>query len=160
MGLKIGDKAPGFTLKQKTADGLKDVSLSDFQGKKNVVILFFPLVYTSVCTDEMCSVSQGLADYEGLNAQVLGISVDSPFAQEAWAKANNITAPLLSDFNKEVSAAYGSQFEALIGFKGVAKRSAFVVDKAGVVRFASVSDDPKVVPDFDAIKACLKSLGA
>ncbi len=159
MSLKTGDKAPGFTLKQKTADGLKDVSLSDYLGKKNVVILFFPLVYTSVCTTEMCSVSQGLSDYEGLNAQVLSISVDSPFAQEAWAKANNITAPLLSDFNKEVSAAYGSQYADLLGFKGVAKRSAFVVDKAGVVRFVSVSDDAKVVPDFDAIKTCLKTLG-
>jgi peroxiredoxin len=126
--------------------------------KKNVVILFFPLAYTGVCTDEMCSVSGGLADYDALDAQVLGISVDSPFAQEAWAKENDITIPLLSDFNKEVSAAYGSQFEDLIGFKGVAKRSAFVVDKSGVVRFASVSDDPTELPDFDAIKACLQAL--
>ena len=156
MNLKIGDKAPGFSLKRKTAEGLQDVSLSDYQGKKNVVVLFFPLAYTSVCTDEMCSVSQGLSEYEGLNAQVLGISVDSPFAQEAWAKANNITIPLLSDFNKDVSAAYGSQYEDLLGFKGVAKRSAFVIDKDGVVRYASISDDPKVVPDFNAIKACLK----
>jgi len=112
-----------------------------------------------VCTDELCSVSQGLDAYDNLNAQVLGISVDSPFAQEAWANANDITMPLLSDFNKEVSAAYGSQFEDLLGFKGVAKRSAFVVDKNGVVQFASVSDDPQVVPDFDAIKACLEGLG-
>lgn len=156
MGLTIGQKAPGFSLKRKTAEGLQDVSLGDYQGKKNVVLLFFPLAYTSVCTDEMCSVSQGLSEYEGLNAQVLGISVDSPFAQEAWAKANNITIPLLSDFNKEVSAAYGSQYAELLGFKGVAKRSAFVIDKGGVVRYASVSDDPKVVPDFSAIKACLK----
>lgn len=156
MGLKVGDKAPGFTLKRKTADGLKDVSLSDYLGKQNVVLLFFPLAYTSVCTDEMCSVSQGLSEYENLNAQVLGISVDSPFAQEAWAKANSITIPLLSDFNKEVSAAYGSQYPELLGFKGVAKRSAFVIDKSGAVRYASVSDDPKVVPDFNAIKASLK----
>ena len=158
MSINVGDVAPDFTLKSKSGDDLNDISLSDYKGQKNVVILFVPLAYTSVCTDELCSVSGGLGDYDALDAQVLGISVDSPFAQEAWAKDAGISIPLLSDFNKEVSAAYGSQFEDLIGFKGVAKRSAFVVDKGGVVRFASVSDDPGVVPDFDAIKACLKEL--
>lgn len=158
MGITVGDQAPDFTLKSKSGDDMNDISLSDYRDEKNVVILFFPLAYTGVCTDEMCSVSGGLADYDALDAQVLGISVDSPFAQEAWAKENEITVPLLSDFNKEVSAAYGSQFEDLIGFKGVAKRSAFVVDKSGVVRFASVSDDPTELPDFDAIKACLQAL--
>ncbi len=157
MDISVGDRAPDFTLKSKSGD-MNDISLSDYRDEKNVVILFFPLAYTDVCTDEMCSVSGGLADYDALDAQVLGISVDSPFAQEAWAKENDITIPLLSDFNKEVSAAYGSQFEDLIGFKGVAKRSAFVVDKSGVVRFASVSDDPTELPDFDAIKACLQAL--
>lgn len=158
MGITVGDQAPDFTLKSKSGDDMNDISLSDYRDQKNVVILFFPLAYTGVCTDEMCSVSGGLADYDALDAQVLGISVDSPFAQEAWAKENDITVPLLSDFNREVSAAYGSQFEDLIGFKGVAKRSAFVVDKTGVVRFASVSDDPTELPDFDAIKACLQAL--
>ena len=158
MGITVGDQAPDFTLKSKSGDDMNDISLSDYRDSKNVVILFFPLAYTGVCTDEMCSVSGGLADYDALDAQVLGISVDSPFSQEAWAKENDITIPLLSDFNKEVSAAYGSQFEDLIGFKGVAKRSAFVVDKSGVVRFASVSDDPTELPDFDAIKACLQAL--
>ena len=89
---------------------------------------------------------------------MLGISVDSPFSLKAWAEKEGITIPLLSDFNKEVSAAYGAQFEDLLGFKGVAKRSAFVVDGAGVVRYASVSDDPKQLPDFEAIKACLQTL--
>ena len=158
MGINVGDQAPDFTLKSKSGDDMNDISLSDYRDSKNVVILFFPLAYTGVCTEEMCSVSGGLADYDALDAQVLGISVDSPFAQEAWAKENDITIPLLSDFNKEVSAAYGSQFEDLLGFKGVAKRSAFVVDKSGVVRFASVSDDPTELPDFDAIKACLQAL--
>ena len=157
MSITVGNRAPDFTLKSKSGD-MEDISLSDYRDKKNVVILFFPLAYTGVCTDEMCSVSGGLADYDALDAQVLGISVDSPFAQEAWAEKEGITIPLLSDFNKEVSAAYGSQFEDLIGFKGVAKRSAFVVDKSGVVRFASVSDDPTELPDFDAIKACLQAL--
>ena len=158
MSITVGDRAPDFTLKSKSGDDMNDISLSDYRDEKNVVILFFPLAYTGVCTDEMCSVSSGLADYEALDAQVLGISVDSPFAQEAWAEKEGITIPLLSDFNKEVSAAYGSQFEDLIGFKGVAKRSAFVVDKSGVVRFASVSDDPTELPNFDAIKACLQAL--
>lgn len=158
MGITVGDQAPDFTLKSKSGDDINDISLSDYRDEKNVVILFFPLAYTGVCTDEMCSVSAGLADYDALDAQVLGISVDSPFAQEAWAEKEGITIPLLSDFNKEVSAAYGSQFEDLIGFKGVAKRSAFVVDKSGVVRFASVSDDPTELPNFDAIKACLQAL--
>lgn len=158
MGITVGDQAPDFTLKSKSGDDMNDISLSDYRDEKNVVILFFPLAYTGVCTDEMCSVSAGLADYDALNAQVLGISVDSPFAQDAWAEKEGITIPLLSDFNKEVSAAYGSQFEDLIGFKGVAKRSAFVVDKSGVVRFASVSDDPTELPNFDAIKACLQAL--
>ncbi len=157
MSITVGNCAPDFTLKSKSGD-MEDISLSDYRDEKNVVILFFPLAYTGVCTDEMCSVSGGLADYDALDAQVLGISVDSPFAQEAWAEKEGITIPLLSDFNKEVSAAYGSQFEDLIGFKGVAKRSAFVVDKSGVVRFASVSDDPTELPDFDAIKACLQAL--
>ena len=157
MSITVGNRAPDFTLKSKSGD-MEDISLSDYRDEKNVVILFFPLAYTGVCTDEMCSVSGGLADYDALDAQVLGISVDSTFAQEAWAEKEGITIPLLSDFNKEVSAAYGSQFEDLIGFKGVAKRSAFVVDKSGVVRFASVSDDPTELPDFDAIKACLQAL--
>ena len=158
MGITVGDQAPDFTLKSKSGDDLKEISLTDYKGRKNVVILFFPLAYTDVCTDEMCSVSGGLTDYDALDAQVLGISVDSPFAQAAWARKNGIAIPLLSDFNKEVSAAYGAQFEELIGLRGVAKRSAFVIDKTGTVRFASVSDDPTVLPDFDAIKARLKAL--
>ena len=87
-----------------------------------------------------------------------GISVDSPFSLQAWAAKEGISLTLLSDFNKEVSAAYGAQYEDLLGFKGVAKRSAFVVDGDGVVRYASISDDPKVLPDFQAVKACLQSL--
>ena len=157
MAIAVGDQAPGFTLKRKAGD-LIDVSLADYKGKKNVVLLFVPLAFTSVCTDELCSVSGGLNDYEGLDAEVLGISVDSPFTQEAWADANDIKVALLSDFNKDVCRAYGCMYEDLLGFKGVAKRSAFVIDKEGVVRFVSISDDAAVVPDFGAIKSCLSSL--
>lgn len=158
MGINVGDQAPDFTLTSKRGD-LEDVALSSFRGNRNVVLLFFPLAYTSVCTDEMCSVSGGLSEYDNLNAQVLAISVDSPFAQEAWADQNNISIPLLSDFNKEVSAAYGAQYQDLLGFRGVAKRAAFVVDKEGVVRYAEVSEDATVLPDFDAVKRCLSAIG-
>ena len=158
MSVRVGNKAPDFTLKTKNDEGIVDVSLSSFQGKQNVVLLFFPLAYTGVCTEEMCMVRDGIGDYQSLNAQVLGISVDSPFAQEAWAKSENLNFPLLSDFNKEVCSAYGSQYEDLLGFKGVSKRSAFVIDKAGVIHYASISDDAKKIPDFNAIKACLESL--
>ncbi|MDP6701216.1 MAG: redoxin domain-containing protein [Candidatus Latescibacteria bacterium] len=154
MATQVGESAPAFALKNTD---LEEVSLADFSGRK-VVLLFVPLAFTGVCTQEFCDISAGIDAYDDLGAQVLGISVDSPFSLKAWAEKEGITIPLLSDFNKEVSAAYGAQFEDLLGFKGVAKRSAFVVDGAGVVRYASVSDDPKQLPDFEAIKACLQSL--
>jgi peroxiredoxin len=123
MALAPGTKAPDFTLKQKTANGLADVTLSANYGERATVLLFFPLAFTSVCTDEMCSVSQGISEYEALNAAVYALSVDSPFAQEAWAKASGITIPVLSDFNKSVAAAYDVLYPDLLGFQGVAKRS-------------------------------------
>jgi peroxiredoxin len=154
MALQVGDSAPKFTLKNTD---LEDVSL-DAQLDQNVVILFVPLAFTGVCTAELCDISQGINAYEELGARVLGISVDSPFALKNWAEKEGINIPLLSDFNREVSAAYGAQYEELLGLKGVAKRSAFVIDKGGVVRYASVSDDAKVLPDFEAVKACLQDL--
>lgn len=157
MALATGTPAPDFTLKQKTANGLVDVTLSANFGQRATVLLFFPLAFTGVCTEEMCSVSQGLAEYEAFNAAVYAISVDSPFAQEAWAKANGITIPVLSDFNKSVSAAYDVLYAELLGFHGVAKRSAFVISKDGTVIYSESSDDPKVLPDFAAIKEALKS---
>lgn len=157
MALSTGSQAPDFTLKHKNAEGLHDVTLSEHFGKKKVVLFFFPLAYTSVCTQEMCDLSQGLPAYEEVNAAVYGISVDSPFSQEAWAQKENISIPLLSDFNKDVAAAYDVLFEELLGFKGVAKRSAFVVDEAGKVLYSESSDDPKQLPDFDAIKQALSA---
>ena len=154
MALQVGDKAPDFTL--KNAD-MEEVSLRA-QLDQNVVLLFVPLAFTSVCTAELCDISQGLNGYEKLGARVFGLSVDSPFSLKNWAEKEGIEIPLLSDFNKEVSAAYGAQYDELIGLKGVAKRSAFVIDKWGIVRYASVSDDAKVLPDFAAIKSCLEGL--
>ena len=156
MAIATGTKAPDFTLKSKNEEGLADVALSDNFGKSSTVLLFFPLAFTSVCQDELCSIRDSLADYEGLNAQVYGISVDSPFSQVAFAQANGgFKFPLLSDFNKDVSAAYDVLFEYLLGFKGVSKRSAFVIDKDGTVVYSESSDDPKQLPDFEAIKAAL-----
>ncbi len=155
MALAKGTQAPAFTLKHKTPAGLEDVSLADNLGKRKTVLLFFPLAFTSVCMDEMCSVNQSLDDYSSLNAQVYGISVDSPFAQEKMAEVDGLKFPLLSDFNKEVAAAYDVLFDELIGLKGVAKRAAFVIDEAGTIIYAESSDDPKQLPDFAAIKASL-----
>jgi len=157
MALAPGTSAPTFTLKRKTADGLADVSPLSHDGSRQVVLLFFPLAFTSVCTDEMCSVSQGIDAYAGLNADVYAISVDSPFAQEAWAAQNGITIPVLSDFNKTVARDYDVLYPDLLGFEGVAKRAAFVINSQGVVTYSESNDDPKVLPDFDAIKAALAS---
>jgi peroxiredoxin len=157
MALQPGTKAPAFSLKTKTADGLKDVALADTTGKQQTVLLFIPFAFTSVCTHELCSVSAGLEAYSGVNAAVYGISVDSPFAQEGWAKANGITIPLLSDFNKDVAKAYDVLYGDLLGFKGVAKRSAFVIGTDGVIKFSWSSDNPKDLPDFAAIQTALKS---
>jgi peroxiredoxin len=155
MALTIGSKAPDFTLNTKTADGLKEVTLSDNFGKKKTVLLFFPFAFTSVCQNEMCSISAGMDEYEKLDAAVYGVSVDSPFAQEGWAKANKISVTLLSDFNKEVATAYDVLYADLLGLKGVAKRSAFVVDKDGTVAYSWSSEDPHDLPPFDEVKAAL-----
>lgn len=155
MALAKNTKAPDFTLKTKNADGLQEVTLGENFGKKKTVLLFFPLAFTSVCMDEMCTVNSGLQAFKDLNAQVYGISVDSPFSQEKMALVDNLQFPLLSDFNKEVSAAYDVLYEDLLGLKGVAKRSAFVIDQNGTIIYSESSEDPKVLPDFEAIKAAL-----
>ncbi len=156
MAISIGVEAPDFTLQTKNAEGLKDVVLSSFKGQSNVVLLFFPFAFTGVCTEETSSVRDDLSSYEELDAQVLGISVDSPFAQEAMALKEGLNFPLVSDFNKNASKAYDVLYEDFIGFEGVSKRSAFVVSKDGVITFAWSSDDPKQLPDFEAIKDALR----
>lgn len=156
MAIAKGVKAPDFTLKTKNDSGLADVTLSHNFGKRATVLLFFPLAFTGVCQSELCSIRDSLADYSGLDAQVYGISVDSPFAQEAFAKANGFNFPLLSDFNKEASKAYDVLFADLLGLKGVSKRSAFVIGKDGKVAYAESSDDPKKLPNFEAVKAALR----
>jgi peroxiredoxin len=155
MPIAAGSKAPDFTLKTKTAEGLKDIKLSDNFGKTQTVLLFFPLAYTSVCTAELCDVSNGLAGYEASGASVIGISVDSPFAQEAWAKASNIKITLVSDLNKDPTKAYGVLFPGLAGIGDTSARAAFVIGKDGVIKYAEQTATPKDLPNFDAIKAAL-----
>ncbi len=155
MALDKGTTAPDVTLKTKTAEGLQDVHLSENFGKRKTVLLFFPFAFSDPCTKEMCGVNESFADYEKLGAAVYGVSVDTPFALEAFAQKNGIKFPLLSDFNREASRAYDVLFEDVLGFRHVAKRSAFVIDTDGRIAFSSSSDDPKQFPDFEGVKAAL-----
>jgi len=164
MAVKIGDKAPDFNLTTKTAEGLKKVKLSDNFGRKNTLLLFVPMAFTGVCTKELCDVSQGLNAYAELNAVVYGISGDNPFAQEAWAQKERISVTLLADYDHSVARAYGVAYDSFLpeknlGQSGVPKRSAFVVDKQGVVRYAWSSDNPANLPNFEEIKSVLARLG-
>lgn len=158
--LATGTTAPDFALSSKNADGLNLLKLSDHQGK-NVVLLFFPMAYTSVCTDEFCAVSKELSDFAG--ATVIGISGDNPFAQEAWAQKEGISVTLASDYDHKVAQDYGIAYEQFapqlnLPMGGVAKRSAFVVDKSGSIQYAESHDDPRKLPNFAAIKAKLAEL--
>src|SRR6266404_4967110 len=133
MAISIGSKAPDFELSAKTAEGPKKLKLSSNYGKKNTLLLFFPMAFTGVCTKEMCEISQGLNAYTSLNAEVLGVSGDNPFAQAAWSEKEKITVPLLSDYEHKVAQAYGIAYDSFLpqknlGMGGVPKRSAFVID--------------------------------
>jgi len=152
MSVKVGDKAPSFTLH---ASDKSEVSLEGYRGK-NVVLLFFPLAFTGVCTTELCTMRDDIANYNGLDAQILAVSVDSLFTLDKFKQEQNLNFPLLSDFNREVSRAYGSLYEEFVlGMRGVSKRSAFVIDKEGVVKYAEVLESAGDLPNFDAIKAAL-----
>ena len=158
MPIAVGSKAPDFSLKSKQASGIVDVKLSNNLGKKNTVVLFFPLAFTSVCTKEMCDLTAGLNAYQSLGADVIAISVDSPFAQEAWAQKEKIGITLASDLNKTTAKAYGVLLDDLGGFGSVSARAAFVVDKAGVVQYSEQTPTPKELPNFEAVKAALAKL--
>jgi len=158
MALTVGSKAPDFTLKSKQASGLVDLKLSNNFGKKNTVLLFFPAAFTSVCTKEMCDITAGLGAYAGLNADVIAISVDTPFSQEAWAQKEKITIPLASDLNKEVTRKYDVLFPMLAGVGDTAARAAFVIDKEGVIQYSEQTPTPKDLPNFDKVKETLGRL--
>lgn len=155
MAVTVGEKAPTFKLR---ASDTSEVSLGDYQGK-NVVLLFFPLAFTGVCTEELCSMRDDIGTYEGLDAQILAVSVDSPFTLAEFKKQQQYNFPLLSDFNKEVSRAYGALYEDFVlEMKGVAKRSAFVIDKEGNVRYSEVLESAGDLPNFSAVKETLSKL--
>lgn len=158
MAISVGTKAPDFSLKSKQASGLVDIKLSDNFGKKNTVLLFFPAAFTGVCTQELCDISSGFDAYKSLNADVVGISVDTPFAQEAWAKQEKITIPLASDLNKEVIKKYDVVFPMLAGVGDTAARAAVVIDKSGVVQYSEQTPTPKDLPNFTKVKEALVKL--
>lgn len=154
MTLKTGDPAPDFTL---TDTNKQPVTLS--QLKENVVLLFFPFAFTSTCTRELCGVRDDIAQYQHLNAKVYGISVDSVFTLIKYKEDQQLNFDLLCDFNKEVSAAYGTMYDSFsFGMQGVSKRSAFVIDKEGVIRYAEVLENAGEIPDLEAVKATLAAL--
>lgn len=155
MSLKAGDKAPNFKLYNSEKE---EVSLDSFLGR-NVVLLFFPQSFTGVCTKELCNTRDDIAFYQNIDAEMLAISVDSVFTLGKFKEDQNLNFPMLSDFNKEVSRAYEALYEDwVLNMKGVSKRSAFVIDKTGVIRYAEVLDNPGEMPNFDAVKKTLESL--
>lgn len=162
MAIAVGTKAPDFTLKSKQASGLVNVKLSDNFGKKNTVLLFFPAAFTGVCTKELCDITAGLGQYASLNADVIGISVDGPFAQEAWAQKEKIGITLASDLNKTAAKAYGVLVDDLggliPGFGSTSARAAFVIDKNGVVQYSEQTATVKDLPNFEAVKGALSKL--
>lgn len=152
MSVKLGEKAPSFTLRNSATE---EVSLSDYKGK-NVVVLFFPLAFTGVCTTELCSIRDNIADYNKMDAEVVAISVDSPFTLAKFKEEQGYNFPLLSDFNKEVSRAYGSLYEDFVlDMKGVSKRSAFVIDKEGTIKYAEILENAGDIPNFAAVQDAL-----
>jgi len=157
MAIAVGTKAPDFNLKSKSPVD-SDVKLSDNFGKKNTVLLFFPLAFTGVCTKEMCDVTSGLNAYKDLGAEVIAVSVDSPFAQQAWAQKEKIGITLASDLNKTTTKAYDVVFPMLAGVGDTSARAAFVVDKSGVIQYSEQTPTPKDLPNFEAIKSTLTKL--
>ena len=155
MSLQVGAAAPDFTL--KTSD-MEEVTLSSFKGEKNVVLLFVPFAFTGVCTEELCTTSGDLSKYGDLNAEVFGISGDSPFSLKSWKEKENMTVTLLSDYNHDVAGAFGVAYDELLGMKGVAKRSVFVIDKEGVIKHTEVMPSPKDMPNLGQIQEVLKGL--
>lgn len=155
MAAKVGDKAPDFTLYDTEK---KPRSLKEFLGKKTV-LAFYPGAFTGVCTKEMCTFRDSLSRFNALNAQVVGISVDAPFANKAFATQNNLQFPLLSDFNRTALEAYGIVHEGFSGLNGysASKRSVFVLDKDGIIRYAWISDNPGIEPNYDEVTKALSS---
>ena len=155
MKIEIGQAAPEFTL---YSDEKKEITLSKLKGQ-NVVLLFFPLAFTRVCTAELCAVRDNIDWYNNVNATVFGISVDSPQTLARFKEDQKLNFQLLSDFNKDVSTEYGTIYDTFsLNMKGVSKRSAFVIDKEGIVRYAEVLENAGEQPSFENIQKTLEEL--
>ena len=155
MALQKGDQAPGFKLYSSDKE---EVNLESYRGK-NLVVLFFPQAFTGVCTTELCTIRDDIANYQNLNVDVVAISVDSPFTLDKYKADQNLNFPLLSDFNKEVSQAYGAYYDEFVfGMKGVSKRAAFVIDKEGKIQYEEVLESAGDLPNFEGIKTALNQL--
>jgi peroxiredoxin len=154
MALQVGDKAPDFKL---FSSELKEVNLSDYKGRK-LVIHFFPMAFTSTCTEQLCTMRDTFGYYTGMNADVIGISVDSPFTLAKFKEEQFYQFPLLSDFNKETSQSYQAFYEEFVfNLKGVSKRAAFVVNEEGNITYSEVLENAGDLPDFDAIKQAVNA---
>lgn len=154
--IEVGSLAPEFTL---VSDEKKEVNLTDYRGK-NIVLLFFPFAFTGVCTKEMCEMRDSMGQMNAWDAQVLGVSIDSPFVLAKFKEEESLNFPLLSDFNKTAIRAYDTIYEEFpaFGLKGVAKRSAYIIDKEGIVKYAEICGSPGDEPNYEAMKETLSSL--
>ena len=155
MSVDVGAKAPDFTLHNQDR---QDVTLSEELKKGPVVLAFFPAAFSGTCQKEMCTFRDSASELKKVNAQVLGVSVDTFFTLKAWGDQQKLNFPLLSDFNKEVLPKYGVLNPDMIGLKGIAKRAVFVIDRGGVVRHREVLEDARNEPDYDAVNKALASL--
>lgn len=156
MALSEGTQAPDFSL-PPSGDPESRVTLEDTEGYK-FVLLFFPMAFTSVCTDEACTMSEDLTEYRKLGTEIMGVSVNSPFSLKAWKEQENFDLPLLSDFNREMIEAYDVKRDDLLGLKNVANRAAFVIDEDGIIQFSWESEDPSRLPPFDEIRETVESI--
>jgi len=159
MSISIGSEAPDVVLFEKTAEGVRKFSLSDYRGKQNVVLLFFPAVFTNVCTTEMCTIRDTMSDYDALDAKVIGISADLPYSQQIWKDQLHLNMTLASDHNRYGMKSYGVEYNSFGGgLEGVSKRASFVIDREGILRYSEILDNANELPSFDGIKGALGML--
>jgi len=158
MSVQTGNQAPDFELPCCDGDDQETITLNEILDQGTTVLAFFPLAFSPVCTDELCAFRDALSELEQLDAQVYGISVDSPFVQNEFINKENLNFSLLSDFNREAVNAYGVKHDELLGLEGVAKRSVFVLDGAGNVRYSWITDDPSNKPDLNEIRNALEEI--
>jgi len=156
MALSKGTEAPDFSV-PPAADPESRVTLDDTKGYR-FVLLFFPMAFTPVCTEEACTISEHLSEYRKLEAEVMGVSVDSPFTQQAWKEQEDFDLPLLSDFNREMIEAFDVKRDELLGLQNVANRAAFVIDEDGIIQYSWQTDDPGEMPPLDEIRKTVESI--